>query len=307
MSQVPAITRRERPLRCAEKSRGYEAAVLSCLRSFAVDPGTVDSQLPGRPPRRSSTGPLGAPPAAPPPRLTPAQQERLRQVLVHPVVERARRMKRRVGLNHGRHLSVEIPVMGDGLDVVDEHVPPANPTPVPQRAFFGALNRDRPGARGRRRSTSRTSESGLSCLGCGPTGRRTCAPRRVFTAPVLGACSSVRIAQAARQLCVPLKDAPGGNDKPTGVVGRENRRRGRLRLEFRARYPALTNDREQRPDLDLGMIGYRDRRRTVGGAALHHDMAPAAPDLDEPVTLENLAHFASRQDAKPTHSMLRTA
>jgi hypothetical protein len=29
--------------------------------------------------------------------------------------------------------------------------------------------------------------------------------------------------------------------------------------------------------------------------------------IDESVALENLAHLASRQDAKPTHSMLRTA
>src|SRR2546426_10216341 len=44
MSHSPAITRREPPQRCAEKSWGYEAVVLSCLRSFAVRLGTLWAQ-----------------------------------------------------------------------------------------------------------------------------------------------------------------------------------------------------------------------------------------------------------------------
>ena len=44
MSQDAAITCSEPPQRCAEKSWGYEAVVLSCLRSFAVRLGTLWAQ-----------------------------------------------------------------------------------------------------------------------------------------------------------------------------------------------------------------------------------------------------------------------
>src|SRR5437870_11913923 len=44
MSQSLAITHPEPPQRCAEKSWGYEAVVLSCLRSFAVRLGTLWAQ-----------------------------------------------------------------------------------------------------------------------------------------------------------------------------------------------------------------------------------------------------------------------
>src|SRR2546429_8866229 len=44
MSQDAAITCSEPPQRCAEKSWGYEAVVLSCLHSFAVRLGTLWAQ-----------------------------------------------------------------------------------------------------------------------------------------------------------------------------------------------------------------------------------------------------------------------
>src|SRR3989338_8441411 len=69
MSPSPAITHRQPASRRAEKSRGYEPVVSSCLRSFALGSGTVWAQPTwlrlecprGRPARYHTEGALSGP------------------------------------------------------------------------------------------------------------------------------------------------------------------------------------------------------------------------------------------------------
>ena len=65
------------------------------------------------------------------------------------------------------------------------------------------------------------------------------------------------------------------------------------RLEHGAIQAALTNDRAQRPLLQLFVVrnGHGDRGTLL--PTLHHDVAASSPHLDEPMTLEDLAISSS--------------
>ena len=62
----------------------------------------------------------------------------------------------------------------------------------------------------------------------------------------------------------------------------------------------MANDRQQRSGSQLGMVRDRNCYGRLAFSALHHDMAPALPDLDEAVFGQNPANIASRQDPEPT-------
>lgn len=78
-----------------------------------------------------------------------------------------------------------------------------------------------------------------------------------------------------------------------------------LRLEIGPRDATLSDDRQQRADLQLGMIGHGNRHRSVWGSPLHDDVAASPSNLRKPMTLKNPADLAAREDAKPTHAPLR--
>lgn len=73
------------------------------------------------------------------------------------------------------------------------------------------------------------------------------------------------------------------------------------RLERRARHAALADDRQQGSGGQLGVVRDRDRGRTLGGPALHDDVAPSAPNFGESVLLQDAADRASGEDAQSTH------
>ena len=80
-----------------------------------------------------------------------------------------------------------------------------------------------------------------------------------------------------------------------------------LFFERRSRYPALTDDRQERADRQLAVIWNGDRDAAHVGPALHDDMTSTAADLDESVLLKDVTRLASRQDAKSTHASLRSS
>ncbi len=80
----------------------------------------------------------------------------------------------------------------------------------------------------------------------------------------------------------------------------------RLLLEERAGETALPDDRLERADSDLPMVGHRDGRRAGGRPSLHDDVATALADGSEAVGLEDPAHLASREDAEPTQRWPRS-
>jgi len=75
-----------------------------------------------------------------------------------------------------------------------------------------------------------------------------------------------------------------------------------LPLERLAGHRALTKDRAQRADPQLGVIGDRHRAGARLAAELHHDVASAAADVAEAVGFEDAADFAAGEDAEPSHA-----
>jgi hypothetical protein len=78
-------------------------------------------------------------------------------------------------------------------------------------------------------------------------------------------------------------------------------------FELRSRYPALSDDGQQRADRELAVIWNGNRDAASADAPLHDDMTSALAHLDETVLLKDPTDFASRQDAKPTHASLRSS
>lgn len=96
--------------------------------------------------------------------------------------------------------------------------------------------------------------------------------------------------------------APGGTEYLSAAV----EARVGSAFEGLPRQPALPNDGAKSPELQLGMIRNRDRDRPGPCAALHDDVASPATNFGETVTLEDATDLAPRQDAKPTHALLRS-
>ena len=78
-------------------------------------------------------------------------------------------------------------------------------------------------------------------------------------------------------------------------------------LEFRAGDAALSDDREDGSDGELGVIRNRDCDRSGFGLTLHHYMTTPSPDLVEAVFLQNLAGVSAGKDPEFTHAPLRSA
>jgi len=75
------------------------------------------------------------------------------------------------------------------------------------------------------------------------------------------------------------------------------------RLEGRPWDLTLPDDGKKSTDLQLGVIGNRDSHGTGSGiASLHDYVASSSPNFSEAVLLEDLAHFASGENAKSTHA-----
>ena len=67
-------------------------------------------------------------------------------------------------------------------------------------------------------------------------------------------------------------------------------------LEFGPRDPALPDDGQDCPYLQLGMIGHGNGHRPAFDPALHHDVTPSPLHLDKAMSCENLADLPPRQN-----------
>ena len=71
------------------------------------------------------------------------------------------------------------------------------------------------------------------------------------------------------------------------------------RLEQLARQTALADDRQKRADTEFLVVRHGHGRRRVAAAPLHHDVAAALPNLNEPVLGKHAAQFPSGKGPQP--------
>ena len=74
----------------------------------------------------------------------------------------------------------------------------------------------------------------------------------------------------------------------------------RFALEQLSRELRLTNDRMQRAEAKLFVIGNRNRNRRFTSAFLHHDMTATPANFSEPVCNKNRTDLRAGNDAELT-------
>jgi hypothetical protein len=67
----------------------------------------------------------------------------------------------------------------------------------------------------------------------------------------------------------------------------------------------LADDRQERADAQLAMIGQRDGNGGRLESSLHHHVVAPMTDLDEAMLFEDAARLAAREDTQPTQPLPR--
>jgi hypothetical protein len=80
-----------------------------------------------------------------------------------------------------------------------------------------------------------------------------------------------------------------------------------LLLKLSPRHAGLADDRLERPDAQLLVVGHGDRGGPVCRDALHEYVAAALPDAQKAVLFENGTHFLTGQHPELTHGRPRPA
>ena len=75
-----------------------------------------------------------------------------------------------------------------------------------------------------------------------------------------------------------------------------------LRLKLAARHTRLSDNRQKRPRMQLGVIRHRDGNSPFKQLLLHHNMASASPHFPESMVRRNGAHLFTRENAQPTQA-----